>query len=40
MVLEMSDKLYEVLLEKGFPEELCREIAYQYMKIWINVLQK
>ena len=32
MASEMSDKLYEVLLEKGFPEELCREIAYQYMK--------
>lgn len=30
----MSDKtkrVYEALLEKGIPQELCNEIAYKYM---------
>lgn len=24
----MKEKLYELLLSKGYPDELCREIAY------------
>ena len=31
MPSEKSKAVYEVLLEKGFPEELCKEIAYKYM---------
>ena len=26
-----SDAIYEILLQKGFDESLCREIAYKYM---------
>ena len=26
-----SDAIYEILLQKGFAESLCREIAYKYM---------
>lgn len=28
---EKSKDVYEALLSKGFPDELCREIAYKYM---------
>ena len=28
---EKSKDVYETLLSKGFPDELCREIAYKYM---------
>lgn len=31
MVSEMTEQLYQVLLSKGYPEELCREIAYKNM---------
>lgn len=26
-----SDELYNVLLEKGYPDVFCKEIAYKYM---------
>lgn len=26
-----SEEVYQALLDKKFPEELCREIAYKYM---------
>ena len=26
-----SDAIYEILLQKGFAESLCREIAHKYM---------
>ena len=28
---ERTDELYRVLLEKGYPEKFCKEIAYKYM---------
>lgn len=31
MASERSKEVYQALIEKGFPEELCREIAYKYM---------
>ena len=31
MATEKSDELYNVLIEKGFSESLCKEIAYKYM---------
>lgn len=31
MALEITDKLYKELLDKGYPESLCKEIAYKYM---------
>ena len=31
MASEKSKEVYKVLLDKGFPEELCKEIAYKYM---------
>ena len=31
MAAERTDELYKVLLEKGYPKELCREIAYKHM---------
>lgn len=31
MAINKSDELYQVLIEKGFAEPLCRKIAYQYM---------
>ncbi len=31
MASDKSKDLYEVLLKKGFREELCREIAFKYM---------
>ena len=37
-----SEEVYQALLDKKFPEELCREIAYKYMttdytatRIWV-----
>lgn len=29
MGLERTDELYKVLLDKGYPKELCAEIAYK-----------
>ena len=31
VTVEKSKDVYKVLQEKGFPDELCREIAYKYM---------
>lgn len=31
MASERSKEVYQALIEKGFPEELCCEIAYKYM---------
>ena len=31
MTSERTDELYRLLLSKGYPEDLCREIAYKYM---------
>ena len=31
MASERTEELYRLLLSKGYPEELCREIAYQHM---------
>lgn len=31
MTSERTEELYRLLLSKGYPEELCREIAYQHM---------
>ena len=31
MDIRKSDAIYEILLQKGFAESLCREIAYKYM---------
>lgn len=31
MVSEKSKDVYIALRDKGFPDELCREIAYKYM---------
>lgn len=31
MASERSKEVYQALIEKGFPEELCHEIAYKYM---------
>ena len=31
VTVEKSNDVYKVLQEKGFPDELCREIAYKYM---------
>lgn len=31
MVSERTDELYKVLLDKGYPKELCAEIAYKNM---------
>lgn len=28
---EKTEKLYRVLLDRGYPKELCAEIAYKYM---------
>ena len=28
---ERTDELYQVLLEKEYPEKFCREVAYKYM---------
>lgn len=31
MASEKTAELYRLLLNKGYPEELCREIAYKHM---------
>ena len=31
MAAERTDELYKVLLDKGYPKELCAEIAYKHM---------
>ncbi len=31
MASEKKAELYRLLLSKGYPEELCREIAYKHM---------
>lgn len=31
MISEKTEELYQVLMEKGYPQGLCREIAYKYM---------
>ena len=31
MALERTDELYKILLSKGYPKELCAEIAYKNM---------
>lgn len=31
MASERTEELYKLLLNKGYQEELCREIAYQHM---------
>ena len=31
MASDRTDELYKVLLEKGYPRELCEEIAYKNM---------
>lgn len=31
MASDRSEELYKALLEKGYPKELCREIAYKYL---------
>ena len=31
MASEKTAELYKLLLSKGYPEELCREIAYKHM---------
>lgn len=31
MASEKTVELYRLLLSKGYPEELCREIAYKHM---------
>ena len=32
MASERTDELYKILLSKGYPKELCAEIAYKNMK--------
>lgn len=31
MASERANELYKALLEKGYPKELCAEIAYKYL---------
>ncbi len=31
MASERANELYKVLLEKGYPKDLCSEIAYKYL---------
>lgn len=31
MASDKSVELYHLLLEKGFPDEFCKEVAYKYM---------
>ncbi|MGI6053259.1 MAG: hypothetical protein ACOYA8_00170 [Clostridium sp.] len=31
MTHRQNDELYELLREKGYPEEFCREVAYRQM---------
>lgn len=34
MASERTDELYKVLLSKGYPKELCTEIAYKNMNTY------
>ena len=34
---ERTDELYKVLLGRGYPKELCTEIAYKNLNIWIQI---
>ena len=29
--MERTDEVYKALLDKGYPEKFCKEIAYKYM---------
>ena len=31
MASERAEELYKALIEKGYPKELCAEIAYKYL---------
>ena len=31
MASELTEQLYQVLLSKGYPEDICKEIAYKNM---------
>ena len=31
MAVERTEELYRVLVERGYPEDLCSRIAYDYM---------
>ena len=31
MGTERTDEVYKALLDKGYPEKFCKEIAYKYM---------
>ena len=31
MASDRSEELYKALVEKGYPKELCRELAYKYL---------
>ena len=31
MASERTEELYRVLVDRGYPEELCARIAYEYM---------
>ena len=31
MASDRSEELYKALVEKGYPKELCKEIAYKYL---------
>lgn len=31
MALERTEELYRLLVERGYPEELCAEITYKHM---------
>lgn len=31
MASERADELYKALIEKGYPKELCSEMAYKYL---------
>lgn len=31
MGTERTDEVYQALLDKGYPEKFCKEIAYKYM---------
>lgn len=31
MASDRTKELYQLLLERGYPEEFCREVAYRYL---------